>query len=874
MRNDPSATSTTGTITTSSSLDLVSRQASASQPQLQPPRQRPQPIGRRESSAESTTTSAATFLRLPDDPASSNFSLSAATGANNNRARSRSFDFSHHHSHSESVSSIDFASSAAVSAAGGGGGGGSGGSGHGGSGGGGGGGSGPLLGMLRRSFSRHSSTSDSQQPGQHHQHGTGGNNAASSGSLPAAGSAGQGVYCVHCLCVEEYERLFAASSPSPSPYSPYPWCYSPHPPMADRLEDHPSESEYDSNRSSSCSAPDDLNPSSMLQLDEELLLLDAASSSVDTSRLSFLGESFECRQKVEPWIRENELAPDSAARAHIRRGRSLGLASDTCSPTVLLGAGGHSNLRRGGSECHYGPQQPEEEAWTRQQSCQISFNFSFSTSDGDPSTSVYQVSETGSTTPVGHVSSGRRSPGGPGTPRLERQEALRSGWLGSEPSLDLSLNARDPLAGGGGGVGIGGGGGGGGGGLYFDPANDDHSRGQASSAGSRTHASMETHASVSLEVDSGACLGGVPQQASLESQYSLPLSLDVHLPESARQRRPVSSFESETSVDSMASSNVSAGAVGVGRGAANLSAAAGASASSCAGGGRNSAAGSVAATGSSGYLNRSSLLARRKCLSAGASPSSSPPICLSNSRCNLSSSPVGGVGGVISNSRLNLCTGSSSEYGDQADLEATPLSPSPPAEIYLTVPVLPPLAVTMATSTTSAVAATKSSISSSSGNLLLDKSRHLRQRFRRNDSSRSSSDKDRVDLTVAAATAAAAAATTTTSLHPSSTSTVAALLTSQRSLTTTNARGLSRSGDSLHPRSDLPLRSRSIEIGLPTAHHHHYHHQQDYHHHHHHLSGHHHDHHHRTEYHDLAGSARRQQWVSRLKYVCATVRFR
>ncbi|XP_059353588.1 eye-specific diacylglycerol kinase-like isoform X2 [Daphnia carinata] len=310
---------------------------------------------------------------------------------------------------------------------------------------------------------------------------------------------------------------------------------------------------------------------------------------------------------------------------------------------------------------------------------------------------------------------------------------------------------------------------------------------------------METHASVSLEVDSGACVGGVVQQASLESQYSFQLSLDVHLPESARQR--ISSFESETSADSMASSNVSMGGT-------------------AGGGGRSSGNGS-------GFLNRSSLLARRKCLSAGASPSSSPPICLSNSRYNLCS----GSPGITSNSRLNLCTGSSSEYGDQADLEATPLSPSPPAEIYLTVPVLAPLATAAKTVTSGA-------------NLLLDKSRYLRQRFRRHDSSKSSSDKDRDKDSPCAVPP--------TPPTPSLT---------QRSLTacpSLSSRSLSRGGDSLRPRSDhLPFRSRSIEIGLPTAHRHHH----NHHHHHHH----HHGHHHRTEYHDLAGSARRQQWVSRLK---------
>nr|CAH0110722.1 unnamed protein product [Daphnia galeata] len=735
-------TASCSAITSSSSLDMVSRQASSTGPvtdsQLL--------ASARYSESAHTSKEGQVFLCLPVDQSSvlpSNNPSNTNTNANN-RGRSRSFDFSHHQEETGKSLSVDLganaqpAATAAASS-----------------------GSGPLLGMLRRSFSRHSSTSD----GQRSTTSCVTSGGAFGGSLSGAGGSGLGVgstVCIHCLCVEEYERLLAQSPPGAGSSS---CCLVPSVQTipATAIDDLLSESEYDSNRSSSCgeSAADDP------QQDEEL--------DGGISRLSFLGESFECRQKVEPWIRENEnqLAPDPSARAHIRRGRSLGLASDT-STTVLLGAA--PNLRRGGSECQPDPsnlQQEEEqdrESWSNHKpSCQISFNFSFSSSE--PSTN-YQVSDAGSTTPVG----GRRSPGGAGTPRLERQEALCSGWLGSEPSLELLAPGHHSF------------------GADTEHNNDDHSR-QVSS-GSRTHASMETHASISLEVDSGACVG-VVQQASLESQYSFQLSLDVHLPESARQR--ISSFESETSVDSMASSNVSMGGV-VG------------------GGGRCSASGS-------GFLNRSSLLARRKCLSAGASPSSSPPICLSNSRYNLCS----GGPTATSNSRLNLCTGSSSEYGDQADLEANPLSPSPPAEIYLTVPVLAPL-----TTTTTKTA-------SSGGSLLLDKSRHLRERFRRHDSSKSSSDKDRDRDRELQST-----------FQPPPTSLTQRSLTACSSL---NSRSLSRGGDSLHPRSDLPFRSRSIEIGLPTAHRHH-------HHHHHHSS-----HHHRTEYHDLAGSARRQQWVSRLKYV-------
>ena len=152
----------------------------------------------------------------------------------------------------------------------------------------------------------------------------------------------------------------------------------------------------------------------------------------DSSHLSFLGQSFECRQKVEPWIRKNELTPDALpSRMQIRRGRSLGLAGSSVSIA-------EPNLRRGGSECQanatlHPPDSIDEDPhqWQQQTECGISFNISFS-STSEPSTN-YQVSEgNGSVTPVG----GRRSPSGSGTPRLERQEAL-GGWMETEPSLFL-----------------------------------------------------------------------------------------------------------------------------------------------------------------------------------------------------------------------------------------------------------------------------------------------------------------------------------------------------------------------------------------------------------------------------------------------------
>lgn len=482
----------------------------------------------------------------------------------------------------------------------------------------------PLFGMLRRSFSRHSSSSD-------------------------RGS----TVCVHCLCADEYERRCCQNVTQVATHE-------------DAIFQSDSDSECPSGDSSNCGSLE--------------------GNVDDTSgRLSFLGESFECRQKVEPWIRKNELTPDS--RAVIRRGRSLGLA--THDVTIS-----EPNLRRGGSECRADPNQPEllldEPKWRREE-CRISFNISFSLSE--PVAPSLCVATEGSMTP------GRRSPSAPGTPRLERQEAL-SGWLESEPSLDL-----------------------------LTPASAPSNYAESRQVSTETQTSMETRASASLEVDSGT---SVQQQVSFESQNSV--SLDVLLPDSIRQP----SLDSQTSVDSMASS--------IGR---------------CSG-----------VSGGSSLANRPSL-ARRKCLSAGASPSTSPPICLSNSRFALCCGNQG--------SRLNLHMGSSSEYGE-VELEAPP---SPPAEIYLTVPILPSI--------------NKMPVKHEQS--VDDEPR--RQRLVRNNSTRNS-----FEIGIRAP-----------------------LMT---------RRGLSRSGDSLRPRPDIPFRSRSIEIGLSTAH--------------------------RTEYHDLAGSDRRQQWVSRLKY--------
>lgn len=545
--------------------------------------------------------------------------------------------------------------------------------------------SGPLFGMLRRSFSRHSSTSE--------RGGSGGGIGGSCGSV--AGS----VVCVHCLCAEEYERILNSTNEFRR--------YSQEDCLFRRSQ---SESEFDSRQSSSCESVDPVEDES------------------DCSRLSFLGESFECHQKVEPWIRKNKLSPDTLpARMQIRRGRSLGLAGT--SVTIS-----EPNLRRGGSECQSGiPTDGADEeddadlkrtTW-HQTECGISFNISFS-STSELSTN-YQVS-TNSATSTGNQVPGKRSPAG--TPRLERQSAL-SGWMETEPSLDLLT----PFS-------------------------------AATAPPSSRQVSMETHASISLEVDSGASV--MQQTASFESQCSV--SLDVHYPDSSAAftcspvgsslagratgtpsggggggggtggGRP-NSLESQTSVDSMASS-IGLHSVG----------------SSC---------------GSISFAQRS-LLARRKCLSAGASPNTSPPISRYNSSTACPPSP-----------RLNLYTaGSSSEYGEGNDPEVIPLSPSPPAEIYLAVPVL---------STTKP--------STSSGSTF---------RLKRHQSTSYERDGLTTFPTISAAAAAAAPIPV-------------------------------RSPQAFSLRPEMPLRSRSIEIALPTAHH-------------------------RTEYHDLAGSARRQQWVSRLKY--------
>lgn len=555
---------------------------------------------------------------------------------------------------------------------------------------------GPLFGMLRRSFSRHSSTSETA-PG-------------ASGQTPGSGT-GSAV-CIHCLCVEEYERMMEGQRQGS--------------PLMDP------DSEYDSYPSSGSDGED------------------------QQMRLSFLGESFECRQKVEPWIREsNEMcAPDGpAGRAHIRRGGSLGLAPPSAGLTEPI----HPQLRRGGSECQPQPhRQPPEHQGSlsgfQQVRPAISFNFSFSSSSG----SQYQVSSMSAAdcggarcpTPV----SGRRSPS---TPRLERQEALCSGWLETEPSLELPPSVQPGLR--------------------------------------PSHASMETHASASLEVDSGLAGGARSsihhQETSLESQSSLPtLSLDVQLAPTRSNSVRLSSLESENSVESTASFQLPSHRTGAG----------------------------------------GSLLARRKCLSAGASPSSSPPCSLSGK------SKSSGYPG-----RLNLCATGSCSSADYADASA--LSPSPPAEIYLAVPVLTP---TLSPIPVAAAAATASAMSSSSSSGNANKpSFLLRQRFRgRNDSSRSSSDKDVKD----------SGSLPTPLPPPPPPPPTPPLPRPLAACSSLHARGLSRSGDSLHPRMDPPLRSRSIEIGLPTAHHHRQHYHQQ-------------PHHHRTEYHDLAGSARRQQWVSRLK---------
>ena len=555
-----------------------------------------------------------------------------------------------------------------------------------------GGSSGPLFGMLRRSFSRHSSTSE---------RGGGGNGSVSGGIGGSCGSvAGGSVLCVHCLCAEEYERIVNSTNEFRR-YS----------------QGEDSACLFERFRNSTIETAE-LDDSQSRRSDSSCDSVDPAEDESDGSRLSFLGESFECRQKVEPWIQKNQLqAPDTLpAKMQIRRGRSLGLAGT--SVTIS-----EPNLRRGGSECKSGggggggnagmPAPEEEEADVKrtnwhQTECGISFNISLS-STSEASTN-HQLS------PLSPCAGGgRRSPAG-GTPRLERQSAL-CGWMESEPSLDLLTPYSTALIMGG------------------------------SIGSSSRQVSMETHASISLEVDSGASV--MQQTSSFESQYS-GTSLDVNLPDSQYSASPSSrnlisggrpcgggqsgrlnSLESQTSVDSMASS-VGLHSVG----------------SSC------------------GSLSMS-LLARRKCLSAGASPNTSPPI----SRYN---SSAGAAGCPTSSPRLNLnyTAGSSSEGNEP---EVLPLSPSPPAEIYLAVPVL---------------TTTKTGVS-----------------LKRHQSS--SSDRD--------------GATSTPAAHVA------------------GGPGRAPAGPSYSLRPEMPLRSRSVEVALPTAHH-------------------------RTEYHDLAGSARRQQWVSRLKY--------
>ena len=545
--------------------------------------------------------------------------------------------------------------------------------------------SGPLFGMLRRSFSRHSSTSE--------RGGSGGGIGGSCGSV--AGS----VVCVHCLCAEEYERILNSTNEFRR--------YSQEDCLFGRSQ---SESEFDSHQSSSCESVDPVEDES------------------DCSRLSFLGESFECRQKVEPWIRENKLAPDALpARMQIRRGRSLGLAGT--SVTIS-----EPNLRRGGSECQSGiPTDGADEedddaelkrtSW-HQTECGISLNISFS-STSELSTN-YQVSTNSATTSSNQVP-GKRSPAG--TPRLERQSAL-SGWMETEPSLDLLTPYSVTTA-----------------------------------PSSSRQVSMETHASISLEVDSGASV--MQQTASFESQCSA--SLDVHFPDSSAALTCSPAGSSLTGRITGASSGGAGGPGGTGGGRPNSLESQTSVDSMASSIGLHSFGSSC---GSASFAQRS-LLARRKCLSAGASPNTSPPISRYNSTtCHPSP-------------RLNLYTaGSSSEYGEGNDPEAIPLSPSPPAEIYLAVPVL---------------STTKPSTSSVST-----------LRLKRHQSS--SSDRDGVSTSPTAPTAAAA----TTAIPV-------------------------RSPQAFSLRPEMPLRSRSIEIALPTAHH-------------------------RTEYHDLAGSARRQQWVSRLKY--------
>ena len=697
-----------------------------------------------EESSAATTAARRTssfLLQLPSDPVPI-----GGGGGDNNRARSRSFDWSHQQNSGDS-------------SGGGGGGGGSSSA------------SGPLFGMLRRSFSRNSSTTSDVAVSN-----SGG--GARELAPPLAPQQSAPSVCVHCQCVEEYERLYGTGSAAAAASSAAAEWNNDQQRNAqhnwneleeggdDQEEDE--EDDEDEEEGGGGGGEEEEEDESLLGFDDSCSRYGGGGgggggpASCNTSvRLSFLGDSFECRQKVEPWIRkmnetETQISGVGAASL-LRRGRSLGLAPyDTASSAGAMsshllpssavsgglgiaigggGGGGASNqLRRGGSECHnrlpsvdvaIGAAEQWQQQHQRPQLSTCSFNFSsFSSTISEPPSSHYPVSPFQSTDAsdvpcnISTSSYHRRSPSPCGTPRLERQEALRSGWLGvsSEPSID----------------------------------------GGRSAGGAAPSLSMETHASASLEVDSGACGGSVSQmqQVSFESQYS---TATAPPPSRSSSRHHISSFESETSIDSATSGPGGAGA--------------------------------------RGRLCRSPLLSRRKCLSAGASPCSSPPICLSNSRHNLTG--------------RNLCTGSSSEYGDQPDQ-----SPSPPAEIYLTVPNI---LVAAPPSTSKAAAAAAASSSSSS---LLDKSRHLRQKFKRHaESSRSSSDsKD----TTGAASIQQSQQQQQQQHQPTA---VAAAVRSQ----------LTAFDSNLVP----PFRSRSIEVGLPTAHH--------------------------VDYHELAGSARRHHWVSRLK---------
>ena len=297
MRSSGQAANTTcsAIATSSSSLDLVSRQASSGGAANESHHNAPDPLPQQPSKESQF------FLRLPVDPLTLITAAPDAAKTSNNRGRSRSFDFSHHQEAAKSLS-VDLGTNAHPAAAASS-------------------GSGPLLGMLRRSFSRNSSTSE----GQRSSAGCATSAAALGGSLGATSSvvASSGVaaasnFCVHCLCVEEYERMLALSPPVAAP-----------PLYVPANDDFLSESEYDSNRSSSCceSAADDPHDS---QVDEEL-------DDVTSPRL-INGFSANRSTVAKKWsrgyakTRRTHLAPDSSARPLIRRGRSLGLASDYPTP--------------------------------------------------------------------------------------------------------------------------------------------------------------------------------------------------------------------------------------------------------------------------------------------------------------------------------------------------------------------------------------------------------------------------------------------------------------------------------------------------------------------------------------------------------------